>query len=220
MLNIPRLWGSATPSALCRAWSNTEEVNLNRNQVEWERRARACYCTRTCRGSRRCSVVSKVWLVSNIYSKTTTTDRYLRKCPVCAAKGGRFWTENEHCERRRNGGVCQEEVEQIGSFKNSRWKIPARSSRKPRVNGLAKVPAERSELIPLAPREFQWQGHIIARLAGQHLRWTALNVEVQWIQQFCSEDPTGGMMTFHGILNKSATMPFFRKKKKKDLFLF
>lgn len=50
VLCIPRLWGSVAPSALCTAWRKAEEVDLNRNHVEWERR-RACSCMRTCRGS-------------------------------------------------------------------------------------------------------------------------------------------------------------------------
>lgn len=50
--------------------------------------------------------------------------------------------------------LSQEEPEQIGSFKNSRWEIPACSGRKLRVNGRAKVPAERSGLIPRLERSF------------------------------------------------------------------
>lgn len=42
--------------------------------------------------------------------------------------------------------------EQIGSCKNSQREIPARSSRKLRVNGIAKVPAERSGLTPPCSR--------------------------------------------------------------------
>lgn len=58
-------------------------------------------------------------------------------------------------EKKKRRGLTQEGPEQIGSFKNNRWEIPEYSSRKQQVNGRAKVPAERSELIPLHCRSFQ-----------------------------------------------------------------
>lgn len=58
------------------------------------------------------------------------------------------------CAWKRKGTPPQEEPEQIGSFKNSQRKIPACSSRKLRENGIAKVPAGRSGLIPLISRGF------------------------------------------------------------------
>lgn len=57
-------------------------------------------------------------------------------------------------DEKQNMTLSQEEPEQIGSFKNSRWEIPACSGRKLRVNGRAKVPAERSGLIPRLERSF------------------------------------------------------------------
>lgn len=57
-------------------------------------------------------------------------------------------------KKKQNMTLSQEEPEQIGSFKNSLWEIPACSSRKLQVNGTAKVPAERSGLIPLLDRSF------------------------------------------------------------------
>ncbi len=50
--------------------------------------------------------------------------------------------------KRQNATLSQEGPEQIGSFKNSLREIPECSSRKRPVNGRAKVPAERSGLIP------------------------------------------------------------------------
>lgn len=65
-------------------------------------------------------------------------------------------TQKRRCGRdeKQNMTLSQEEPEQIGSFKNSRWEIPACSGRKLRVNGRAKVPAERSGLIPRLEKSF------------------------------------------------------------------
>lgn len=60
--------------------------------------------------------------------------------------------ERRPWENEKKAWLSQEEPEQIGSFKNSRWEIPVCSSRKLRVNGIAKVPAERSGLIRLLER--------------------------------------------------------------------
>lgn len=142
VLSAPRLWGSVTPSSLCKAWCNAEEVNLNRNQVEWERR-RACSCMRTRRGSRW--YLYGLRLLNHPEYRFKDWHRSLSGERSCNNKVVGWGVS---CERKRNRGLCQEELEQKGSFKNSWWKIPARSARKLRVNGLAKVPAERSGLIP------------------------------------------------------------------------
>ena len=79
-----------------------------------------------------------VWRLSNYHKKMTnlTTKK--------TSHSERWLWER----KKQSMTLSQEEPEQIGSFKNSRWEIPACSSRKLPVNGTAKVPAQRSGIIP------------------------------------------------------------------------
>lgn len=178
VLSIARLWGSAAPSALGRAWCNAGEVDLNRNQVEWERR-RACSCTRTRRGSRCYSYGLRV---------LNRRECWLRQVIICGS--AQCILQNVGARQRKKSTVreketeahCQEDVEQIGSFKNSWWKIPARSSRKLRVNGLAKGASWKVRAHSAGSRGVSVAGRHSVGLAGQQL-WqrpsTSLNIVVQ-----------------------------------------
>lgn len=89
----------------------------------------------------------KNYLTTKIMFAVYLSQKWLKKTYLITKKVSHRerWLREK---KKQNVTLSQEEPEQIGSFKNSRWEIPKCSSRKLPVNGIAKVPAKRSGLIP------------------------------------------------------------------------
>lgn len=71
--------------------------------------------------------------------------------------------------KKQNRTLCQEEPEQIGSFKNSQWKIPATAAGSCEWMGEPKCQLKGQGLFPLLDRSFKQHAQIQSASLGNSL---------------------------------------------------